>query len=202
MHADPGTRFSCGIRLVDHVLELSLGRVLAEGPHHGAELLGGDGTIAVLVEEGESLAISGSSPHTSHTSLSNRVMLGRLIKPPCIFDFVPAVSRSWTSSGLLELGDLLLSQLVLGRIRCGNWQALKAMKMDRSCSLSMLCPPFLRRPRSQAEAVAAMLDFQGQRSVKSFGCSGTFEQHADKGPVLLLCRFTAATTSQKLAPPV
>ena len=114
MNADPGTRFSCGIRLVDHVLELSLGRVLAEGPHHGAELLGGDGTIAVLVEEGEGLAISGSSPHTS---LSNRVMLGRLNKPPCIFDVVPAVSRSWTSSGLLELGDLLLSQLVLGRLR-------------------------------------------------------------------------------------
>ena len=44
-----------GIDLVDHVLELSLGRVLAEGAHDGAELLGGDGAITVLVEEGEGL---------------------------------------------------------------------------------------------------------------------------------------------------
>ena len=43
------------IDLVDHVLELGLGRVLAEGAHDGAELLGGDGAITVLVEEGESL---------------------------------------------------------------------------------------------------------------------------------------------------
>merc|ERR1712022_30243 len=29
--------------------------VLAEGAHHGSQLLGGDGTVAILVEEGESL---------------------------------------------------------------------------------------------------------------------------------------------------
>ena len=34
--------------LIDHVLKLSLCRVLAEGAHHGAQLLGRDGTIAVL----------------------------------------------------------------------------------------------------------------------------------------------------------
>merc|ERR1719478_1408185 len=44
-----------GIDLVDHVLQLSLGRVLAERAHDGAELLGGDGAITVLVEEGEGL---------------------------------------------------------------------------------------------------------------------------------------------------
>jgi len=31
------------IDLVDHVLELGLSRVLAEGAHDGAKLLGGDG---------------------------------------------------------------------------------------------------------------------------------------------------------------
>ena len=34
--------------LVDHILELSLGGVLAEGSHHRAQLLGGDGAISVL----------------------------------------------------------------------------------------------------------------------------------------------------------
>ena len=43
------------IDLVDHVLELGLGRVLAEGAHDGAKLLGGDGAIAILVKEGEGL---------------------------------------------------------------------------------------------------------------------------------------------------
>lgn len=33
--------------LIDHVSQLSLGWVLAEGPHDGAELLGGDGSISV-----------------------------------------------------------------------------------------------------------------------------------------------------------
>ena len=40
------------VDLVDHVLELSLRRVLAERSHHRAELARGDGPIAVLVEEG------------------------------------------------------------------------------------------------------------------------------------------------------
>merc|ERR1719181_1347302 len=57
-----------GIDLVDHVLQLRLGRVLAERAHDGAELLGGDRAVTVLVEEGE---------------------------------------------GLLELGDLLLGQLLV-----------------------------------------------------------------------------------------
>lgn len=41
--------------LVDHVLQLSLGGVLAQRPHDGAQLLGRDGAIAVLVEQGERL---------------------------------------------------------------------------------------------------------------------------------------------------
>ena len=38
---------SVGVDLVDHVLQLGLGRVLAEGAHDSAELLGGDRAIAV-----------------------------------------------------------------------------------------------------------------------------------------------------------
>merc|ERR1712057_40607 len=56
-----------GIDLIDHVVELSLGGVLAEGAHDSAQLLRGDGTIAVLVEEGEGLL-----------ELSN-LLLGKLI---------------------------------------------------------------------------------------------------------------------------
>merc|ERR1719506_895979 len=43
------------VDLVDHILELSLGRVLTKGTHDCAQLLGGDGAIAILVEEGEGL---------------------------------------------------------------------------------------------------------------------------------------------------
>ncbi len=39
--------------LVDHVLKLGFGRILAEGPHYGAQLLRGDRAVAVLVEERE-----------------------------------------------------------------------------------------------------------------------------------------------------
>merc|ERR1719235_1098343 len=44
-----------GIDLVDHVLQLSLCRILTQGSHHRSQLLGGDCTIAILVEQGESL---------------------------------------------------------------------------------------------------------------------------------------------------
>mmetsp|Transcript_5947 Transcript_5947/g.11629 ORF Transcript_5947/g.11629 Transcript_5947/m.11629 type:complete len:244 (-) Transcript_5947:7-738(-) len=43
------------INLVDHVNELSLSWVLAKRAHDGAELLGGNRTITVLVEQGERL---------------------------------------------------------------------------------------------------------------------------------------------------
>merc|ERR1719264_752167 len=43
------------IDLIDHVLELRLCWVLAQGPHHCAQLFGRDGAIAILVEEGEGL---------------------------------------------------------------------------------------------------------------------------------------------------
>ena len=44
-----------GINFVDHVLKFSLGRVLSERPHDGSQLLGGDGAVAILVEQGEGL---------------------------------------------------------------------------------------------------------------------------------------------------
>ena len=43
------------VHLVDHVLQLRLGRVLAEGPHHRTELLRRDRPIPVLVEQRERL---------------------------------------------------------------------------------------------------------------------------------------------------
>ena len=46
---------SVSIDLVDHVLELGLCGVLAEGAHDGTKLLGGDGAIAILIEQGEGL---------------------------------------------------------------------------------------------------------------------------------------------------
>jgi len=44
-----------GIDLVDHVLQLCLCGVLSQGAHDRAQLLGGDGAISVLVEQGEGL---------------------------------------------------------------------------------------------------------------------------------------------------
>ena len=44
-----------GIDLIDHILQFGLGGVLAEGAHDGTQLLGGDGAIAILIEEGEGL---------------------------------------------------------------------------------------------------------------------------------------------------
>lgn len=46
---------SVGVNLVDHVLQLGLRGVLPERAHDGAQLLGGDGPISVLVEKGECL---------------------------------------------------------------------------------------------------------------------------------------------------
>jgi len=44
-----------GVHLVNHVGQLRLRGVLPKRAHHGSELLGGDGAIAVLVEQGEGL---------------------------------------------------------------------------------------------------------------------------------------------------
>jgi hypothetical protein len=55
-----------GIDLVDHVLELGLGRVLAEGAHDSAKLLGGDGSITVLVEKGEGLSCKQRAGYKRH----------------------------------------------------------------------------------------------------------------------------------------
>lgn len=38
------------VHLVDHVLQLGLCGVLAQRPHDGTELFGGDGAVAILVE--------------------------------------------------------------------------------------------------------------------------------------------------------
>lgn len=43
------------IHLIDHVLQLSLGGVLSQRAHHCPELLGGDGSITILVKERERL---------------------------------------------------------------------------------------------------------------------------------------------------
>ena len=43
------------VNFVDHVLELSLCGVLAQWAHDSAQLFGGDGAIAILVEERERL---------------------------------------------------------------------------------------------------------------------------------------------------
>jgi hypothetical protein len=43
------------VDLVDHVLKLRLGGVLAERAHDGSKLLGGDLTITILVKQGEGL---------------------------------------------------------------------------------------------------------------------------------------------------
>jgi hypothetical protein len=42
-----------GIDLVDHVLQFCFCGVLSEGPHHRSQFLGGDRSIAVLVEKRE-----------------------------------------------------------------------------------------------------------------------------------------------------
>lgn len=50
-----------GIHLVDHVLELRLGRVLTQGPHHGAQFLGGDLTWLIFVSRAPSYTTSMTS---------------------------------------------------------------------------------------------------------------------------------------------
>jgi hypothetical protein len=46
-----GAQSDCTPYLINHVLKLGLCRVLAERPHHGAQHLGRDGTIAVLLQQ-------------------------------------------------------------------------------------------------------------------------------------------------------
>lgn len=63
-----------GIHLVNHVLKLSLGGILPQGAHHGPELFGGDGTVAVFIKQRERLLelckgsvgalVSGDKKHT------------------------------------------------------------------------------------------------------------------------------------------
>ena len=48
-------RLTVSIHLVDHVLQLSLRGVLTQRPHHRAQFFGGDGAVAVLVEQRERL---------------------------------------------------------------------------------------------------------------------------------------------------
>lgn len=43
------------VHLIDHVLQLGFSGVLSQGSHHCPQLLGGDGTISILVKEGEGL---------------------------------------------------------------------------------------------------------------------------------------------------
>ena len=64
-----------GINLVDHVLELGLCRVLSQRPHDGAQLLGGDGAVAILVEEGEGLLELGDLLFSQLVSLKKSTIL-------------------------------------------------------------------------------------------------------------------------------
>ena len=75
------------VDLVDHVLQLGLGRVLAEGAHDGTELLGGDRAVSVLIEQGEGFL------ELRDLLVSERV---------CHFAFVSSVS--WLRQGEM-LGD-------------------------------------------------------------------------------------------------
>lgn len=49
---------SISVNLVDHVAELSLGRVLSERSHDGSELLGGNGSISVCLNDVEDVGQS------------------------------------------------------------------------------------------------------------------------------------------------
>lgn len=65
------------IDLVNHVLQLSLGRVLTERTHNGAQLLGGDGAVTVLVEQGEGLfqcTITDTRRHNERKNASDSVL--------------------------------------------------------------------------------------------------------------------------------
>ncbi len=46
---------SVSVNLIDHVLKFSFRGVLSKGAHNCAELLGGDGAVTILVEQGEGL---------------------------------------------------------------------------------------------------------------------------------------------------
>ncbi|RUS78963.1 hypothetical protein EGW08_013265, partial [Elysia chlorotica] len=48
-------QLTISVNLVDHVLQLGLRRVLAQRAHHSSQLFRGDGAVAVLVEQAESL---------------------------------------------------------------------------------------------------------------------------------------------------
>ena len=53
MYSSSGKTF---LKVIEyHVLKLSFGWILTERAHNSAQLFGGDGSIAVLVEQGERL---------------------------------------------------------------------------------------------------------------------------------------------------
>ena len=52
-NGQPGSQPTVHVHLVDHVDELLLRGVLSQGAHHGAQLLGGDSPVTVLVEHVE-----------------------------------------------------------------------------------------------------------------------------------------------------
>lgn len=43
-------KITISIDLIDHVLEFSFSRILAQRPHNGSQFFGGDGTVSILVE--------------------------------------------------------------------------------------------------------------------------------------------------------
>jgi len=98
-----------GIDLVDHILQLRLGGVLAEGAHDGAKLLGGDFSIAILVKEGEGLLVLGN------LLFGQRIGLDRCDG---------AVSQ--------QTGQQRLSRRVRGRALRGGRLSILGCRMDES----------------------------------------------------------------------
>jgi hypothetical protein len=97
-----------GVDLVDHVLELRLAGVLAEGAHDGAELLGGDLAIAVLVLGAGQHSAAVASGARVYGSGRRKVGRGQSLGAKG-----GVVDRTYEEGeGFLELGDLLFGQRV------------------------------------------------------------------------------------------
>ena len=88
-----------GINFVDHVGELSFGGVLTQGPHDGAQLLRGDGSIAVLVKEGESLL---------EPACKMNMLWWRTISIHSNFKFKTHIDANW--SNLCEIRRVLIEK--------------------------------------------------------------------------------------------
>ena len=69
------------VQFIDHVLELSLSRVLPQRSHHGPELLGGDRAIAICIRETEAREGWGDGIKL-HGTYGNDTNLCRIVRKP------------------------------------------------------------------------------------------------------------------------